>query len=911
MRKIGGNGFFIFGFGRIFLWASLVANCFAQTTYFGQPRDNYPRGLFSNYLVPGDVDGDGDLDILVLRGYLRFNQIKNDCLDWDILLLNDGSGRFRESPGAIPKGGVHDYYNGVAGDIDGDGDSDFVFSARFGGTGVYVNDSKGRFKFLSGDKVGLGGAYGPVYLSDFDGDGDLDLVVGRFFYLNDGTGKFSLAPTTRFPSIVGTVYGSCFGDFDGDGDTDVIYSGSFLQKTLLFFENKGKGFFQDQSQVRTPFAPFNDMRPLLEGVDVDCDGSLDLVIMPYAFLNDGKGRFSYSKKVALAKLGASARNEPSNCVFFDADGDGKKDFLGTAFSDFSFFCYPCSGFRGGRLRFYRNLGGGKFLDLSLFSFPRIRAWSIPFYDQVALGDFDGDGDQDVVLNNGVFLGFFNDGKGRFRLKTLRGIQLDGEEPLLELGRWGALGDLDGDGDVDWVMGVEYCCEPKRRALLVFMNDGEGNFKNETDQRVPSGIKMNNKGDRVDYLELHDVDQDGDQDILLYLSTSRQEILLVNDGKGRFSRKGVGGFFHPGYWMDVDGDGLEDSCYGVVWRKNFGNGAFKFKGRFVSSSLVQNPRLTLPGDFNLDGRKDLLCIDFQKTGTVLVEVFNLGKGRWKKGFSAKSGFQNHFYIVDIDHDGDFDIISDEGFFENDGVGGFKYRISPNKEVFGLLRPVQVNSFLEIMYPSVKDLDGDGFPEVIYNAKSPNDRWFPRRQPDPWWGSYVGVAKNLGDFRFRDATREYMGNFGTVGGTYGRIFLEDVDGDGDLDLLAQGLYQGYPQVWFNLHQQTAVSGTWGLGKKGHVEVYGHPGDQVLLLAGKPGKPVKVPGLGTWRLGGAVVPVLTATLAKAPHRVNALYDLEVFVPKTPALLGARIRFQSIIFRPGYGFKLTNSDTAVVSGL
>ncbi|HHI67827.1 MAG TPA: hypothetical protein ENJ97_00720, partial [Planctomycetes bacterium] len=40
--------------------------------------------------------------------------------------------------------------------------------------------------------------------------------------------------------------------------------------------------------------------------------------------------------------------------------------------------------------------------------------------------------------------------------------------------------------------------------------------------------------------------------------------------------------------------------------------------------------------------------------------------------------------------------------------------------------------------------------------------------------------------------------------------DVDGDGDLDLLAQGEYQGMPQVWFKLHQQVVVSGTWDMGK-----------------------------------------------------------------------------------------------------
>ena len=509
--------------------------------------------------------------------------------------------------------------------------------------------------------------------------------------------------------------------------------------------------------------------------------------------------------------------------------------------------------------------------------------------------------------------FLNDGTGRFVLHSFPGIQIDPEEPYFELGQWGALGDLDGDGDPDWVLGPAINCEPKRRALLVFMNDGEGKFRNETDQRLPSVLKMQHRGEQVDYLELHDVDGDGDLDILVRYYRTLGCFILLNDGKGRFSSSGSCAF-GPGYWLDVDGDGLEDSCNGVRWMKNLGNGQFKYMGNYLSLSLVGNYSAIFPVDVDGDGDLDLITNVLVKSRNYnlydLVVWENLGKRRWKVLFKSTNGATGPLHIADFDNDGDPDILFMNGFMVNDGTGKYTYHNLNTKETneFVWLFLESSNGY---MNRNVGDLDGDGLPELVCNGKGFYRRWFPRKQPHPWWGSYVGVAQNLGDFNFRDATRDYIGNFGVIGNIYGRVFLEDVDGDGDLDLLAQGLYQGLPQVWFNLHQQTAVSGNWGLGKKGHVEVYGHPGDQVLLMAGKPGNPVKIPGFGTWRLGGGVVPVLSATLTKDPNRVNAVHDQEIPIPKNPALLGSKIRFQSLIFRPGYGFKLTNSDTATITNL
>ena len=165
----------------------------------------------------GDLDGDGDLDLVVANN----GETADTCTE---VWLNDGQGRFSDSGQVL---GPSNAYEAVPGDVDGDGDLDlFVANSSHAGFNpadkVWLNDGEGRF-------ADSGQALGSYYsmcavLADFDGDGDLDAFTGSWlagprFWLNGGTGRFADSQS-RLDSF--NVQAAACADFDGDGRVDVF-----------------------------------------------------------------------------------------------------------------------------------------------------------------------------------------------------------------------------------------------------------------------------------------------------------------------------------------------------------------------------------------------------------------------------------------------------------------------------------------------------------------------------------------------------------------------------------------------------------------------------------------------------------------------------------------------------------------
>ncbi|HHI78510.1 MAG TPA: hypothetical protein ENK02_00870, partial [Planctomycetes bacterium] len=183
-----------------------------------------------------------------------------------------------------------------SGDFDGDGDQDIVLG-RIGvlqshqllfndGFGKFTNVTKTHFP---GDKDVTGFA---VLVDDFDQDGDLDIIFGTsfwstnkryqfLFYINDGKGHFKNEGNFRFPldPICPDTRSMAKGDFDGDGDVDfVVGNFRFFKNGLLFYENITKGFFLDttvrKKRIPRTRSEIMDIVPS----DLDRDGDLDLVV---------------------------------------------------------------------------------------------------------------------------------------------------------------------------------------------------------------------------------------------------------------------------------------------------------------------------------------------------------------------------------------------------------------------------------------------------------------------------------------------------------------------------------------------------------------------------------------------------------------------------------------------------------
>src|SRR5688500_10944603 len=261
----------------------------------------------------GDLDGDGDLDLVLAKG--RHTPIL------DRVLLNDGKGRFVASD----LGPTADRtYTAALADLDGDRDLDVLTSNdRPDKKLVYLNDGKGRFT--------VAGAWGvPEWstrnaaLADLNGDGRADVIAANrpgpsYVCLNEGGGRFAssciVIPAESATSIVPA-------DFDKDGFIDLAVPSRDGGQSRIYF-NDGKAGF-----ARTaPFGPPDAAARVGAAADFNRDGSLDLVVGDEAaasltlYVNDGKGRLSATFRVA------DKARTPYAIAAGDLNDDGAPDIV--------------------------------------------------------------------------------------------------------------------------------------------------------------------------------------------------------------------------------------------------------------------------------------------------------------------------------------------------------------------------------------------------------------------------------------------------------------------------------------------------------------------------------------------------------------------------------------------------------
>jgi hypothetical protein len=250
-----------------------------------QQPDIFGPGLFQGAVALGDVDGDGDLDLAASgqdsNGVERF-----------LIFSNNGAGGFTLTQ--QPRGVNTGYFQGsslVFGDVDSDGDLDIVISGGGNNTKslhVYKNNA-GQFSLSQQLVVGSEGLNNSLLrLADLDRDGDLDLVaVGNNFdggqrvrlvtFQNLGQ-SFSNSFTTLKELPGGSWAGLAVGDCNGDGYPDVFANGhDGLNFRLFYFQSQSGTLVEtDQPQV-------NFVGPILFG-DFDGDNDLDMVGLPVRYL---------------------------------------------------------------------------------------------------------------------------------------------------------------------------------------------------------------------------------------------------------------------------------------------------------------------------------------------------------------------------------------------------------------------------------------------------------------------------------------------------------------------------------------------------------------------------------------------------------------------------------------------------
>jgi len=263
-----------------------------------------------------DLDGDGDLDLV----------ISNDRPDRKLVYLNDGTGHYRAaSTFGAPEWSTR--YVTVA-DLNGDRRPDLIVANRSGGTGtdkpsfICLNDGKGAFPVcrpLATQSATI------IVAADLDGDGAVDLFVphrdgGRnLVFWNDGTGTFSTPPTAIGPPQ-SSIRAAAAADIDGDGAADLLVGD---EKTGLFvYLGEGaRTFAAPRALGGAPGSPYS-----VAVADLNRDGTLDIVVgndnSPGLLLfNQGKGK--------QLQFLTTSWNDGKGAVYGvavgDLDGDGWPD----------------------------------------------------------------------------------------------------------------------------------------------------------------------------------------------------------------------------------------------------------------------------------------------------------------------------------------------------------------------------------------------------------------------------------------------------------------------------------------------------------------------------------------------------------------------------------------------------------
>lgn len=637
----------------------------------------------------------------------------------------------------------------LTGDVDEDGTTDVVSCGYEGAILLYRGAGGGAFQ--PPETIGMHREtrlYSSALL-DVDGDGDLDVLYhdhaeAMRMLRNDGAGNFA-APVVLFPLLHDVSNGIHFGDLDGDADVDIVFSrmvGNSYQ--IVRYINDGSGVFTFGGVIGSS----TDSGFWIKLADLDGDGDMDVFSSQYSdnrivrYANNGNGTFA-----APTLMWSGAQHYMDKVRTADLNMDGIEDIC---FSD------------GERtVRLMLSTSGGFQPSSVLYDGPG------PYLNcDIQLADMDANGTTDVVCGAAsALIGFFpNPGDAAFPAAPDTLVRYPWANILDRF----VTGDMDNNGLLDIVGIGSY-------TLIYYADQGVG-----SEMRLPQAIS------REMLLSLMaDIDQDGDLDALamhtfLYDISHGFLMAAYNDGTGNFSRPDtlspqglVRGFeadrpFSQLHDMDDDGDldylflntlALE---YRLNWLVNNGNGYFD------SLVVIENVRSYALADLDQDGEEDLAMVR-NLDGWRIGWSRGLGAGQFGPFIEIRSVFGIYdLATADVDNDGDMDLtavgvgggLGVPGMtFENLGAGEFDTHLHA--------------STTDVSHLWMLDMDGDGLRDLVLN-----------------YSYVVRWSRNLGGFQFQLP-------YNTIStASIGAPALVDADGDGDIDVVSNGIYDRWIEWSQNL-------------------------------------------------------------------------------------------------------------------
>lgn len=463
------------------------------TEYSMSRLDNQGSGIFSEpeLMLEGsfdiekldflDIDGDGRVD---------FCYDSDNDHNW-LWMRNQGNNSFAPSLPLISSA-LAGTKSIESADLDGDGDLDIV-SVDVTQLKTYLNDGQENFSYES-SLQGIVNYHSKLQVEDMDGDGDLDIIalaIGNpknvYCYDNYGSGNYSV-PRDVSADCDGAIC-SALGDINGDGKNDVLAANIYGK--LQWFEVDTEGDFSSKHLIDYDIYDIET----IDLVDIDGDLDLDIIVAVlfadnwtiHRYLNDGSGQFIGPYDLGLGMVGLIG-NVSFRLQYHDLDEDGDLDII----------------VRQGdtEMSWHENDGSGNFVLQHTICAPCDISTGENLYS-FQLADIDGDMDMDIVyhsndpFDNVYLYRVINEGAGYFQEEQLI---IDQEVTTSNGELFGfALGDIDGDADMDIIMTLN-------QELQWAENDGAGHYP----LIHHSGQTSMDSYD----IQLADFDYDGDNDVVL-------------------------------------------------------------------------------------------------------------------------------------------------------------------------------------------------------------------------------------------------------------------------------------------------------------------------------------------------------------------------------------------------------------